>query len=167
MKKLFYNWVSMCLALFCMILTFSSCTDNDSNQVTLIERHANDDVDIDQQLASEIKTAYCRYTCEKNYDGESRFKPSDMYVLRYEGKIGDCQIVMMGGDDIDYTMAVRVVEIAGYKLVFGNGQPVYAYYLGNFYTIKEAYIAKLLNKDDVYRIGEIFSGFTSTNTQMQ
>ena len=90
-----------------------------------------------------------------------------MYVLRYEGKIGDCQIVMMGGDDIDYTMAVRVVEIAGYKLVFGNGQPVYAYCLGNFYTIKEAYIAKLLNKDDVYRIGEIFSGYTSTNTQMQ
>ena len=40
-----------------------------------------------------------------------------MWVSRYEGKIGDCQILMMGGDDIPYNGAERVEEVAGYTAV--------------------------------------------------
>lgn len=90
----------------CMLLMFSSCLSEQSinddargktDQSTMVEVHANDDTRITQQLSSEIKTAYCGFTNEMNYGGESRFKPSDIYVIRYEGRIGNAEIVMMGG----------------------------------------------------------------------
>ena len=136
-----------------------------TSSVPLIDTHPSDHSGIDRQLASEIKTAYCRFTCDKNYGGEQRFSPSDMYVLRYEGKIGDCHIVMMGGDEICYTQALRVVDVAGYSIVFGDGQPVYAYHNGNFYTINQAYEAELLSKENVYQIGCVFDAeFISRNS---
>ena len=125
--------------------------------------YGNDDTRIAQQLSSEIKTAYCGFTNEMNYGGESRFNPSDIYVIRYEGKIGNAEIVMMGGDEIEYTSAERVLEVAGYSLVFGSGQPVYAYNNGCFYTIEDAYEKGLLSKADIYKIGAIFNpAFSST-----
>lgn len=147
----------LCMIIVCTLTILSGCdASRGSEQNQLVEVHEYDCDNIEQQLASEIKTAYCRFTCEKNYGGKSCFEPSDMWVCRYEGKIGDCQIVMMGGDEICYTSAERAVEVAGYHLVFGSGQPVYAYYDGNFYTIEEAYERNLLNKADVYQIGTIF-----------
>lgn len=122
-----------------------------------VDAHKNDCAGIDGAIASEIKIAYCKFTCDKNYGGDLCFTPSDMFIIRYEGKIGECHIVMMGGDEIDYAAAERVEEIAGYHLVFGSGQPVYAYHDGHFYTIREAYEAGLLRREDVCEIGTIFS----------
>ena len=159
------------IAVALILIMFTACAKNnsdDSEQIALIDIHVNDCDGIDQQLSSEIKTAYCKFTCDKNYGGEPRFAPSDMYILRYEGKIGDCHIVMMGGDEIDYNQALRGVDIAGYRLVFGNGQPVYAYHDGNFYTISQAYDAELLSRENVYQIGSIFdSEFVVRNSGEQ
>ncbi len=159
------------IAVALILMMFAACAKNnsdDSEQITLIDIHVNDCDGIDQKISSEIKTAYCKFTCDKNYGGEPRFAPSDMYILRYEGKIGDCHIVMMGGDEIDYTQALRGVDVAGYRLVFGNGQPVYAYNNGNFYTIGEAYDAGLLSRENVYQIGSIFDPeFISRNSGEQ
>lgn len=156
--------IIIAIAIALMLVMFAACTD-DVNQTVLIDVHANDCNGIDQKISSEIKTAYCKFTCDKNYGGEPRFQPSDMYVLRYEGKIGDCHIVMMGGDEIDYTQALRGVDVAGYSIVFGNGQPVYAYHNGNFYTINQAYEAELLSKENVYQIGCVFDAeFISRNS---
>jgi len=119
--------------------------------------HKNDCANIDQAIASEIKIAYCKFTCEKNYGGDLRFEPSDMIITRYEGKIGECHIVMMAGDEIDYGAAIREEEVAGYTLWFSDGQPVYAYHGGSFYTIGEAFEAGLLSREDVYKISTIFS----------
>ena len=156
------------IAVALILMMFAACAKNnsdDSEQITLIDIHVNDCDGIDQKISSEIKTAYCKFTCDKNYGGEPRFAPSDMYILRYEGKIGDCHIVMMGGDEIDYTQALRGVDVAGYSIVFGNGQPVYAYHNGNFYTINQAYEAKLLSKENVYQIGCVFDAkFISRNS---
>lgn len=156
----------------CMLLIFSSCLSEQSinndargktDQSTMVDVHVNDDTRIAQQLSSEIKTAYCGFTNEMNYGGESRFNPSDIYVIRYEGKIGNAEIVMIGGDEIEYTSAERVLEVAGYSLVFGSGQPVYAYNNGCFYTIEDAYEKGLLSKADIYKIGTIFNpAFSST-----
>ena len=167
MKNKKYLISIITVILLCALLT--ACTSDEdaediavttdsihTSSVPLIDTHPSDHAGIDRQLASEIKTAYCKFTCDKNYGGEQRFSPSDMYVLRYEGKIGDCHIVMMGGDEINYTQAMRGVDVAGYSIVFGDGQPVYAYHNGNFYTINQAYEAELLSKEDVYQIGTIF-----------
>ena len=121
-----------------------------------VDPHKYDCEGIEQAVASEIKIAYCKFTCEKNYGGDLRFEPSDMVVIRYEGKIGECHIVMMGGDEIDYADAERVEVVAGYALLFGNGQPVYAYHDGDFYTIGEAYEAGLLSSENVYALSLIF-----------
>ena len=159
MKK---RMIAALTVLLVLILMLASCTGrqeenaDQSAESQILDTHVNDCVNISQTLASEIKIAYCRFTCEKNYGGEVKFQPSDMYVERYEGKIGDCHIVMMGGDEILYTQALRLVEVAGYSLGFASGQPVYAYHEGHFYTIKEAYEANLISKSDVYRIGTIF-----------
>ena len=123
--------------------------------------HEQDSANIDAAVASEIKIAYCRFTCEKHYRGDRCFEPSDMCVMRYEGKIGACHIVMMGGDEIDYTDAERVEKIAGYTLLFGSGQPVYAYHDGGFYTIGEAYEAGLLSREDVHALSLIFRSYDS------
>ena len=165
MNKTMKFIVVLCMVIVCVLTILSGCdASRDLEQNQLVAVHKYDCDNIEQQLASEIKTAYCRFTCEKNYGGKSCFEPSDMWVCRYEGKIGDCQIVMMGGDEIDYTDAFRGVEVAGYHLVFGSGQPVYAYHNENFYTISEAYEKGLLSKADIYQIGTIFhSEFTEIN----
>ena len=148
------------------VFVFSGCNiqipDNDKKTQssngdlpleTLIPKHENDCNNIDQQLASEIKTAYSQYTNNVNYGGESKFSPEDIYILRYEGKIGGCHFVMLGGDEINYTSAHRPVDVAGYVVVFGSGQPLYAYKSGDFYTLKQAYDNEFLSKSDVYEIG--------------
>ena len=153
----------LCMVIVCTLTILSGCdASRDPEQNQLVEVHKYDCDNIEQQLASEIKTAYCEFICKKNTGGEFRLKPSDMCIARYEGEIGDCQIVMVGVADEQHNGAERVEEVAGYYLMFGSGQPVYAYYDGNFYTIEEAYERGLLSKTDVYKIGTIFnSGFSS------
>lgn len=155
----------LCMVIVCTLIILSGCdASRDPEQNKLVEVHKYDCDNIEQQLASEIKTAYCEFICKKTTGGEFRFKPSDMCIARYEGEIGDCQIVMVGVADEQHNGAERVEEVAGYYITFGSSQPVYAYYNGSFYTIKEAYKAGLLAKTDVYEIGTIFDPeFTEIN----
>lgn len=143
--KQYNTWVSF------EVSEFAGCEKPDEER--LIAKHENDCDNIDQQLASEIKIAYSHYTNNINYGGEQKFTPEDIYILRYEGEVGGCHFVMLGGDEIDYTTAFRSVEVAEYVVVFGSGQPMYANKDGNFYTLKQAYDNGYLSESDVYEIG--------------
>ena len=152
--------ITLCLSVFsgCNLYVTNKGDEtqppNDSTAVgTLIPKHKNDCNNIDQQLASEIKTAYCQYTNKVNYGGEQKFKPGDICILRYDGEVGGCHFVMLGGDEIDYTDAKRNVEVAEYVVMFESGQPLYAYTDGNFYTLKQAYDNGILTDNDIYKIG--------------
>ena len=143
--------LSIIIVLLLCVSAFAGCEKPDAE--TLIAKHENDCENIDQKLASEIKIAYSQYTNDVNYGGEQRFTPEDIFILRYEGEIGGCHFVMLGGDEIDYTTAFRSVEVAGYVVEFSSGQPMYAYKEGNFYTLKQAYDNGILTDSDVYEIG--------------
>ena len=143
--------LSIIIVLLLCVSAFAGCEKPDAE--TLIAKHENDCENIDQKLASEIKIAYSQYTNDVNYGGEQRFTPEDIFILRYEGEIGGCHFVMLGGDEIDYTTAFRSVEVAGYVVEFSSGQPMYAYKDGNFYTLKQAYENSNLADSDVYEIG--------------
>lgn len=143
--------LSILIILLLCLTVFAGCEKPDSE--TLIAKHENDCENIDQKLASEIKIAYSQYTNDVNYGGEQRFTPEDIFILRYDGEIGGCHFVMLGGDEIDYTTAFRSVEVAGYVVEFSSGQPMYAYKDGNFHTLKQAYDNGILTDSDVYEIG--------------
>lgn len=149
-KKSVLLKISVLLLLVLFVVPLAACQSSDSE---LVPAHENDCVGIDPSFASEIKVAYCQYTNNKNYSGEQQISPSDVYILRYEGKVGACHLVMMGGDGIDYTQALHTVRIAGYDIAFGSGQPLYAYYDGLIFTLDGAYANGLIDKADVYEIG--------------
>ena len=132
-------------------------SDIKTETTALIPVHERDANNIDRQLASEIKTAYCKLIWETKFGGEARYyTPSDFAVSFYGGKIGECHIVKMYEKGLQYTQMTRTVEVAGYYLTFANSQLLYAYYEGSFYTIKEAYEIGLLSREAVYRIGTEF-----------
>jgi hypothetical protein len=156
MKK----YIVLLLTIF-LFVTFASCADIPDDYLTdsselLLPIHENDCQNMNQELSSEIKTAYFRFACEKNFGGECTFQASDIFVSRYEGEVGSGHIVMMGGDGMMYTQAFRSVHVAGYTFCFSNGQPVYVYRNGYFYTVEEAYEANIISKSDVYQIATVF-----------
>jgi len=82
-----------------------------------------------------------------------KWELDDIQIYYYFGNYGGCDVVYMKCDLV-YTMALRPVEIAGYTIIFGSGEEAYVYKNSKFYTIKEAYDAKLISKIHVYRIGK-------------
>ena len=66
MNKTMKFIVVLCMVIVCVLTILSGCdASRDSEQNQLVEVHKYDCDNIEQQLASEIKTAYCRFTCEK------------------------------------------------------------------------------------------------------
>ena len=81
------------------------------------------------------------------------YKLKDIWVQKHFGTFSGCEVVYMGSC-LGYTNAECPVEIAGYMIVFPNSKEVYAYKDSKFYTLKEAYNAGLITKEDVYEIGK-------------
>lgn len=84
---------------------------------------------------------------------EAAWELEDIHVQRYFGRYRGCEVVYMSCP-LCYTEALRPVEVAGYTIVFGSGQEVYVYKDSKFYTIEEAYNAKLITKANVRSIGK-------------
>ena len=154
----------ICLIILVIMLLAAVLTSCDKEDEPLIPVHQNDD-NIEQSTASEIKRAYYQklvseYNIDPEYGPES---PEDLWISWYVGNFNGCEVVMISGDAIDYTQAHRPVEVAGYTIVFANGQPVYVYKDRSFYTVKEAYDKDYITKNDVYSIGaEVGVEFTES-----
>ena len=157
-----YRIPSILLITMLLAVVLISCNKEDE---PLIPIHQYDDNNIEQSVASEIKRAYYqKLVSESNIDPEYGPKaPEDLWISWYVGNFSGCEVIMICGDAIDYTHAHRSVEIAGYVIVFADGQPVYVYKEGSFYTVKEAYDNGYISKGDVYSIGvQVGVDFTSS-----
>jgi len=126
----------------------------------LIKRHKND-CNISQALASKFKKAYCEFfNCS---DPESI--AVNRYIDMVEFEIEGCDIVGVIEDGVSYSMTQRTENVAGFSLAFFDGQPIYIYKDGRFYTISEAYENAIITKRDVYNFGffctDHFRGTTS------
>ena len=102
--------------------------------------------------ALKLREDYLRFLKEKHGLSEE-YELDSISVQKFFGNYSGCEVVYMGSP-LTYTDAERPVEIAGYTIVFPNGQEVYAYKDSNFYTIKEAFDAGLITTADIYDIGK-------------
>ena len=149
-----------CLIVFFVIISvflFSCAAPHNSAQGSvpgsnaLIPFNEYDAEGIDQAVASEIKKDY--YQKLINEKGEGVIKSAnELSISSYLGNYNGCDIVYIY-DGIAHTTAERPVQIAEYVILFGSSQILWAYKDHRFYTIKEAYDAGLITKDDVFAIG--------------
>jgi len=118
---------------------------------------------LDSELELKMRKDYQQYLIAIDGSPEN-WKLEDIGVQWYYGNYSGCEVVYMWCATLPYTLMIRNVEIAGYTIVFGTGQEAYAYRNSEFYTIKEAYDAKLISKNDVYNIGmKLNSDFAERN----
>ena len=141
-------------ALFSCATTHNSALESAADSEDLIPFNEYDIEGIDQAVASSIKKDYFQ-----QYQKLTKCNPEDIPITVYElsirsylGNYSGCEIIRIN-DGRDHTDAIRPVEIAGYVIQFGSSQIMWAYKDHNFYTLKEAYDAGLITKDDVYAIG--------------
>ncbi|MCL1885289.1 MAG: hypothetical protein FWF98_00770 [Dehalococcoidia bacterium] len=92
------------------------------------------------------------------------WKLEDISVLWYVGNYSRCEVVYMECLGLQYTQTHYPVKAAGYTIIFGTSHEAYVHNDSNFYTINEAYDAKLITKSDVYNIGKkLDPDFTERN----
>jgi len=117
------------------------------------QAHELDCDNIEQRLATKIKTAYAELLNKEYHGLKEKYQPSELWVDEYFGEFGKCHFVYMGADGIGYTEAVRGIEVADYLITIRDGQLVYAYNDGKLYTIKEAYDNGLIEEYEVRKLG--------------
>jgi hypothetical protein len=150
---LIVSFVAISSALFSCADPHNSAQESAADSEELIPFNEYDVENIDQVVASAIKRDYYQ-----QYQKLTGYNPAEIPITVYElsiqsylGNYSGCEIIKMN-DGREYTDAIRPVEIAGYVIQFGSSQIIWAYKDHNFYTLKEAYDARLITKDDVYAI---------------
>lgn len=127
--------------------------NNNFTELYPSQAHERDCDNIEQRLATKIKTAYAELL-NREYNGlKESYQPGELWVEVYFGEFGKCHFVYLGADGVGYTEAIRGIEVAGYLITLRDGQPIYAYNDGKLYTIKEAYDNGLIEKYEVWKLG--------------
>ena len=130
-----------------MLLLFavSSCTPSEQ-----IPPHPNDR-NINQSLASEIKTCYVESRERFNQPVEH---PEELCIWN-RGKYGDCYIVYMD-TSLNYPAIDLVDRVAG--MVFVDLRDTFVYYdKGILFSLQGAYSQGLLTKEDILDFGRSLS----------
>jgi len=73
------------------------------------------------------------------------------YAVRCYGRSGDTYAVMIDGPWL-YTQAMRSEIVAGYTFSFSDGQQMYIYKQGEFYSLRKAYELGIVNEEDIVAI---------------
>ena len=108
--------------------------------------HGYDSLDLEQELASDIKKAYARYMAKKSVN----LVLTDIYVCLYYD-IDGTHIVNF---EYFYEQIVRVSTVAGYKISYPNGRIYYVFHENEVYTIEEAYEKGYITKEVIYNFAK-------------
>lgn len=73
------------------------------------------------------------------------------YGVRCYGKFGETYAVMIDGPFM-YTQAERRESVAGYTFIFNNGQQMYIYKEGVFYSLRKAYELGVVTEENIASI---------------
>jgi|GEM_PF-4982151 len=106
---------------------------------------------LDSDTELQIREAYLQY-CQENNMGTGRgLTLTDIRITSYLGKFSGCDAVGIYyvGQMIPHN---DYVEVAGYTIVYAQ-HSVLLYKNLKLYTIKEAYAARLITYNDVYKLG--------------
>jgi len=139
--------LSLCAIL--LVPLFVSCQDitdtNTGNSTTSAPT-------LDAELELKIREDYLQRFIDLHGESENWNNLKDISVWWY-GNYSGCEAVRMWNKRILTLRPMTFeVEIAGYTFVFTVDDRVYVYKDSEFYTLKEAYDAKLITQNDVYNI---------------
>ncbi len=139
---------AMIAAIIMVALTVVLCSC-ESKSAKLIPVNEYDDPNIDQAVASEIKTAYFRKLSDENLTDKRLLpKSAEEVYIRHYTDLSKCKAVYMGCDGLAFICGLRTLEIDGYVFQFSN--EVYFYKDGKIYSPNEAYDAGLITKDEAF-----------------
>jgi hypothetical protein len=109
---------------------------------------------VEPREASPFKLTYEeQYEIISSYikdDDESYLKYS--YSVRCYMKADGAYAVMLDSGRWLYTQALRHVDVAGYTFLFPDGQRMYIYKDGEFYTLLDAYLNGVVSRDYIASI---------------
>ena len=105
---------------------------------------------LDPAIELKMREDFRQFLVEEYPDTE--WKLEEIWVQLYFGNYSGCEVAYMGCYLI-YAEGSHPIEVAGYTIVFSTWHEAHAYKDSKFYTLKEAYDAKLITKKDVYNLG--------------
>ena len=110
-------------------------------------------------LPTEIKQEIQRAHFEKTYDerGKEYYNSPDQVELIHYGSFGDAYCVMLFDPNTEYADVMRTEEIAGSTFYYNNGNSLSVYYKGVFYSVRQAFENKILDKAEVYNLCSYYS----------
>ena len=151
MKKYFNKAISvgLCLILGTAVLTGCEKSVTSSTEEPIVSSvvYDSDPKNMDPVLREKLRNDYLNFLNRQS----EYYKLEDVRVIKYFGTYNGVDIVFMDAHQV-YTQALRKVEVAGYKFVFGSSQLLYAHIGQDFIRFGEAYEQGHLTKED---IGEI------------
>ncbi len=97
----------------------------------------------------EIKHAYLEI---KNVHYPEHMTTDNISVIEYCGTYNGCVVMMFTDSQAMYMQAIRVVNVAGIKIQYSDGNELFAYKDGEMYTLEQAYSNGFLTKSDIFII---------------
>lgn len=84
-------------------------------------------------------------------------------TLRFRGQCSDLYVMLVDEPGVEYNAMETVETIGGVEIHYHNGRRLIAYHQGGFYTLQEAYDAKLLKEDSLKKLAEFHNKAVSTD----
>lgn len=110
---------------------------------------------LSSETALQMRRAFIQHIYAE-HDRDYGWTSRDIGIQQYFGTYRGTIVVYMGSP-LMYNAALRNASIAGYKIVFSSGQPLYAYRHGRFLDIEDAYMFRWLSKRDIAQIGAMIN----------
>ena len=104
------------------------------------------------EIKSEIQLKYYdKHTNESD-------SPAEIKGVCY-GVFDDVYCLILTLPKVEYTTAMKYVDVAGYNFMFGSSNTMIVYYNGEFYSLTKAYENGILNDAE---IEELYNFYTET-----
>jgi|GEM_PF-6477485 len=80
----------------------------------------------------------------------------DVVIFRYCGMYNGCAVVLIGGCGWGFAQVCTTRTVADIAFEYGDANQLRVLKSGVFFTLEEAYSEKLIAKDDLLKIAEVF-----------
>ncbi len=119
---------------------------------------AREPISLDHVVEQQLILDYISYLHELLYYQSEPWKHGDVSVQQYFGTFSGCVVVYMWSI-FPFNEQCVCVEIGNHTITYPTSIESYAYKDSKFYTLKEAYDAKLLTQNDIHDIGTLMSPY--------
>jgi len=119
-------------------------------------RQPSPTLELDPAIEFKMRTDFLRFLRDNVPAEPDYWKLDEIAIQRYIGTYSGCVVAFMQCK-WPYNELQRVEYIGSCTVVFWSSQEAYVYYNSTFYTIKEAFDARIITQNDVCAIRSIFA----------